>query len=158
MTKVKSTSSASSKVTQNQARYSDLELDNFKELCNFELQKAEKELESLKKEYKNSFSDRGIYSTSPSSNPADLIESYGDMSEKIKAEKAIANAEEKVKAIKNTKVRIENKTFGQCAFVGCKELISKDRLRSVIYATKCMCHSEGNDKKTALKAKSFVRV
>lgn len=158
MKKVKSTSSASSKVTQNQVRYSDSELDDFRELCNFELQKAIKELEVLKNEYSISFSDRGIYSTSPSSNHSDLIESYGDMSEKIKAEKSIAKAEKKVEDIRNARVRIENKNFGQCAFVGCGELISKDRLRSVIYATKCMCHSEGREKKMWSNVKSFVHV
>ena len=112
-----------------QIRFSDAELQEFKELINLKLDKAKNDLELIKSAYLND-SNNGTEDTSPT------FKSFEEGSETMskEANSQLAIRQEKfIRDLKNALIRIENKTYGICKVTG--KLINKERLKIVPHAT-----------------------
>lgn len=110
-------------------RYSDEELQEFKELILAKLAKAQKDYDLLKADVTNN-GGNDIADTSPTFKV--LEEGAATLSK----EEAGRLAERQMKFIQHLRaalVRIENKTYGICRETG--KLIPKERLRAVPHAT-----------------------
>lgn len=110
-------------------RYSDEELEEFRQIILEKLEKARKDLELLTEAYTNS-NDNDTMDTSPTFKV--LEEGYQVLSKEENARLA-ARQEKFIQNLENALVRIENKTYGICRATG--KLISKERLRIVPHAT-----------------------
>jgi RNA polymerase-binding transcription factor DksA len=111
------------------SRYSDTELQEFKEIILSKLGEARKDLEMLKGSLSHT-DDHGTDDTSPS------FKMMEDGSETLSREETaqLAGRQEKfIMALENALTRINNKTYGICRVTG--KLISKDRLRLVPHTT-----------------------
>ncbi|TDQ21986.1 TraR/DksA family transcriptional regulator [Tenacibaculum caenipelagi] len=110
-------------------RYSDSDLQEFKEIITRKIEKAEEDLKLLQSSYKNG-SDNGTDDTSPTfksfEEGSDTMAKEANMQLAIRQEKFIRD-------LKNALVRIENKTYGICRVTG--KLIQKERLKLVPHAT-----------------------
>lgn len=110
-------------------RYSDEELQEFKELILAKLEKAKADLIMLTDAYTNK-NENDTNDTSPTFKV--LEEGNAVMSKEENSK--LANRQEKfITSLENALVRIENKSYGICRETG--KLISKERLRSVPHAT-----------------------
>ena len=112
-----------------QIRFSDAELQEFKELINQKLDKARNDLELIKSAYLND-SNNGTEDTSPT------FKAFEEGSETMikEANSQLAIRQEKfIRDLRNALVRIENKTYGMCKVTG--KLINKERLKIVPHAT-----------------------
>ena len=110
-------------------RYSDAELQEFKELILQKLETARKDYEELRAAITHSASN-GVEDTSPTFK----VMEEGAMT--LSKEEAGALAQRQYKFIQNLEgalIRIENKTYGVCRMTG--KLIPKERLRLVPHAT-----------------------
>lgn len=110
-------------------RYTDEELDEFRELIISKLQKAKEEYDGLKASITNS-DGNDVTDTSPTFKV--LEEGAATLSK----EEAGRLAQRQMKFIQNLQaalIRIENKTYGICRETG--KLIPKERLRAVPHAT-----------------------
>ncbi|MBP6128676.1 TraR/DksA C4-type zinc finger protein [Flavobacterium sp.] len=112
-----------------QIRFSDAELQEFKELINSKLDKAKNDLELIKSAYLND-SNNGTEDTSPTFKAFE--EGSETMSKEANSQLAIRQ-EKFIRDLKNALVRIENKTYGICKVTG--QLINKERLKIVPHAT-----------------------
>lgn len=112
-----------------QIRFSDAELQEFKELINSKLDKAKNDLELIKSAYLND-SNNGTEDTSPTFKAFE--EGSETMSKEANSQLAIRQ-EKFIRDLKNALVRIENKTYGICKVTG--KLINKERLKIVPHAT-----------------------
>ena len=112
-----------------QIRFSDAELQEFKELINLKLDKAKNDLELIKSAYLND-SNNGTEDTSPTFKAFE--EGSETMSKEANSQLAIRQ-EKFIRDLKNALVRIENKTYGLCKVTG--KLINKERLKIVPHAT-----------------------
>ena len=110
-------------------RYSDEELQEFKELILAKLDKANKEYELLMSNVLNDDSN-DVSDTSRSFN---VLEEGNSTLLKSEAEHLAKRQLDFIKKLQAALVRIENKTYGICRETG--ELIPKDRLRAVPHAT-----------------------
>lgn len=114
---------------EEQRRYSDDELAEFKELILSKIAKAEKDLELIKSAFRND-SNNGTDDTAPT------FKAFEDGSETLSKETnaQLAIRQEKfIRDLKNALIRIENKTYGICRVTG--KLIQKERLKIVPHAT-----------------------
>lgn len=109
-------------------RYSDQELQEFKDLILKKLESARKELNYLQDQISNS--GNGTSDTSAKFNG---IEDGVDMMEKEYLTQMASRQIQFIKHLENALIRIENKTYGICRETG--KLISKERLRAVPHAT-----------------------
>ena len=110
-------------------RYSDVELNKFKEIIVKKIEIAQKDLKLLKDSYSNA-SSNGTDDTYSS------FKSFEEGSETLSKESntLLASRQEKfIRDLKNALIRIENKTYGICRVTG--KLISKKRLVLVPHAT-----------------------
>lgn len=110
-------------------RYSDEELEEFKDIIMRKLDEARKDYDLLKQTLANT-DNNGTDDTSPSFK---MIE---DGSETLSREETaqLASRQEKfIKHLEDAQLRIRNKTYGICRVTG--RLISKERLRLVPHAT-----------------------
>ncbi|MEY4835413.1 MAG: hypothetical protein RI980_1528 [Bacteroidota bacterium] len=112
-----------------QIRFSDAELQEFKDLINLKLNKAKNDLELIKSAYLND-SNNGTEDTSPTFKAFE--EGSETMSKEANSQLAIRQ-EKFIRDLKNALVRIENKTYGICKVTG--QLINKERLKIVPHAT-----------------------
>ncbi|MFA5296829.1 MAG: TraR/DksA C4-type zinc finger protein [Lutibacter sp.] len=110
-------------------RYSDKDLAEFKELILQKKQRAEEDLALLKSIFKND-SDNGTDDTSPTFKAFE--EGSETMSKEANVQLAIRQ-EKFIRDLKNALQRIENKTYGICRVTG--KLIQKERLKLVPHAT-----------------------
>jgi RNA polymerase-binding transcription factor DksA len=110
-------------------KYSDAELQEFRELINEKIAKATEQLDLIKSAYKND-SNNGTDDTSPTFKAFD--EGSEVMSKEANSQLAIRQ-EKFIRDLKNALVRIENKTYGICRVTG--KLINKERLKLVPHAT-----------------------
>lgn len=110
-------------------KYSDQELEEFKELIETKIKNAQKELEFLKRAYMND-SNNGTEDTSPTFKAYE--EGSTTLSKEANAQLALRQ-EKFIRDLKNALVRIENKTYGICRVTG--KLISRKRLLLVPHAT-----------------------
>lgn len=110
-------------------RYSDEELQEFKEIILAKLDKARADLIMLTEAYTNK-NENDTNDTSPTFKV--LEEGNAVMSKEENSK--LANRQEKfIASLENALIRIENKSYGICRETG--KLISKERLRSVPHAT-----------------------
>ncbi|MDO9136253.1 MAG: TraR/DksA family transcriptional regulator [Lutibacter sp.] len=110
-------------------RYSDKDLAEFKELILLKKARAEEDLALLKSIFKND-SDNGTDDTSPTFKAFE--EGSETMSKEANVQLAIRQ-EKFIRDLKNALQRIENKTYGICRVTG--KLIQKERLKLVPHAT-----------------------
>jgi RNA polymerase-binding transcription factor DksA len=110
-------------------RYSDEELQEFRELINKKLAKARVELEYLQQSIKSP----GENATDDSFSANKLMEDNSMSTEKEHMSQLAERMRKFVKNLEDALVRIENKTYGICKVTG--KLISKDRLRAVPHTT-----------------------
>jgi len=116
-------------MSEEKVRYSDSELEEFKDIINVKLTEAHEDLKLLKASLSLS-DDHGTDDTSRSFN---IME---DGSETLSREEVALQASRQEKFINNLKnalIRIENKTYGVCRVTG--KLIQKERLKLVPHAT-----------------------
>ncbi|WP_435261472.1 TraR/DksA family transcriptional regulator [Tenacibaculum sp. nBUS_03] len=110
-------------------RYSDNDLQEFKEIILKKIEKSEEDLKLLVDSYKNG-SGNGTEDTSPTfksfEEGSDTMSKEANMQLAIRQEKFIRD-------LKNALARIENKTYGICRVTG--KLIQKERLKLVPHAT-----------------------
>ena len=110
-------------------RYSDIELEKFKELILLKIKSAKKDLQLLKDSYSNA-SSNGTDDTYSS------FKSFEEGSETLSKESntlLAARQQKFIRDLQNALIRIENKTYGICRETG--KLISKKRLKLVPHAT-----------------------
>ena len=110
-------------------RYTDKELERFKNIIIKKIDKAQQDLDLLKSAYMND-SDNGTDDTSPT------FKAFEEGSETMskEANTQLALRQEKfIRDLKNALIRIENKTYGVCRITG--KLIKKRRLMVVPHAT-----------------------
>jgi len=119
-------------------RYSDKELQEFKEMISAKLEESRKAYE-LMKETLSLKDDPGTDDTSPTFK---LIEDAGDMLSKEEMSQYAIRQLKFIKNLENALVRIENKSYGICRVTG--KLISKERLRSVPHSTLSIDAKLGN--------------
>jgi RNA polymerase-binding transcription factor DksA len=110
-------------------RYSDEELQEFKELILEKLEKARQDMKIFVDAVSGS-SGNDIADTSPSFK---LLEEGQQTLFKEENGRLAARLEKYIKSLEAALIRIENKTYGVCRDTG--ELIPKERLRSVPHAT-----------------------
>ena len=110
-------------------RYTDKELERFKNIIIKKIDKAKQDLDLLRSAYMND-SDNGTDDTSPT------FKAFEEGSETMskEANTQLALRQEKfIRDLKNALIRIENKTYGVCRITG--KLIKKRRLMVVPHAT-----------------------
>lgn len=109
-------------------RYSDSDLQEFKELINKRLDEAKEDLLMLKDSL--SHNNNGTEDTSP----IQLKMEDGSMARNREETAQLASRQERyIMNLKDALVRIENKTYGICRASG--KLIRKERLKLVPHAT-----------------------
>ncbi len=110
-------------------RYSDNDLQEFKQIIQQKIESAERDLKLLQDSYKNG-ADNGTEDTSPTfksfEEGSDTMAKEANMQLAIRQEKFIRD-------LNNALIRIENKTYGICRVTG--KLIQKERLKLVPHAT-----------------------
>lgn len=116
-------------MTENKTKYSDAELQEFKEIILKKIATAEEDLALIKSTYMNN-SNNGTDDTSPT------FKAFEEGSETMSKESNVQLAirqEKFIRDLKNALLRIENKTYGVCRVTG--KLIKKERLKLVPHAT-----------------------
>ncbi len=116
-------------MSDDRQRYSDEELEEFRELINEKIRKAEADLLVLKENFAN---DRGN-GTDDTSPTFKAFEEGSDTMSKEANSQLAARQEKFLRDLRNALVRIENKTYGICRVTG--KLIGKERLKLVPHAT-----------------------
>jgi RNA polymerase-binding transcription factor DksA len=116
-------------VDEQQIRYSDADLAEFRELITKKIEKAKADLDLIRSAYMNDLNN-GTDDTSPTFKAFE--EGSETMSKEANSQLAIRQ-EKFIRDLKNALVRIENKTYGICKVTG--KLINKDRLKLVPHAT-----------------------
>ncbi len=109
-------------------RYSDEELQEFKEIILDKLAKAKENLAMLTEAFANDAND--ISDTAPTFK---ILEEGGSVSSKEDNANMAARQQKFIKDLESALIRIENKTYGICRVTG--KLIPKERLRLVPHAT-----------------------
>jgi len=110
-------------------RYSDEELQEFKELILAKLEKAQTDYELLKASVMNA-DGNDISDTAPTFK---VLEEGASTLGKEEAGQLAQRQMKFIQHLKNALIRIENKTYGVCRVTG--KLIPKERLRAVPHAT-----------------------
>lgn len=111
------------------SRYSDEELDEFRQIIDNKLAKAMEDLELLTEAYTN-HSEHDTNDTSPTFK---VLEEGQQVLSKEENSRMAARQQRFITNLENALVRIQNKTYGICRVTG--KLISKERLRAVPHAT-----------------------
>ncbi|MBP6429094.1 MAG: TraR/DksA C4-type zinc finger protein [Bacteroidales bacterium] len=109
-------------------RYSDEELNEFKEIIEEKLTQARKNLDMLLEAASNNANDLG--DTSPSFK---VLEEGSSVQSKEENSNMASRQQKFIKDLEAALVRIDSKTYGICRISG--ELIPKERLRLVPHAT-----------------------
>jgi len=113
-------------------RYSDEELQEFKELILQKVEKAKEDYELLKSAITQSESN-DTQDTSPTFK---VLEEGASTLSKEEAGRLATRQAKFIQHLQGALIRIENKTYGICRETG--KLISKERLRAVPHATLCI--------------------
>lgn len=117
---------------QKKTRFSDEELEEFRQIILNKLDKARSDLKLLSEALSNE-DDNGTNDTSPTFKV--LEEGYQVLSKEENGQLA-ARQQKFINNLENALIRIENKTYGICRVTG--KLIAKERLRIVPHATLSM--------------------
>ncbi len=110
-------------------RYSNEELQEFKEIILAKLDKAKKDYELLR----NTITLEDENDTQDTSPTFKVLEEGASVLSKEEAGKLAQRQQKFIQHLQGALVRIENKTYGICRETG--KLISKERLRAVPHAT-----------------------
>jgi RNA polymerase-binding transcription factor DksA len=110
-------------------RYSDDELEEFKEIVMKKLDEARKDYDLLKQTLANTDSN----GTDDTGRKFHMIEDGGEALNREETAQLAARQEKFIKHLEDAQLRIRNKTYGICRTTG--RLISKERLRLVPHAT-----------------------
>ena len=130
-------------------RYSDLELEEFRDIILKKREKAREDMKLLKESSSSHQNENDTFDTSPTFK---ILEEGCQVFSKEENSKFAVRQEKFIKSLDNALIRIENKTYGICRITG--ELICKDRLRSVPHATTtCVAKETENSKKQRGKGK-----
>jgi len=113
----------------NRTRYSDKELEEYRELINEKLVEAERDYDLLK----NTLAHRDEHGTDDTSPTFKVLEDGSDAMSREEIAQLASRQERHIQNLRNALIRIENKTYGICRVTG--KLIPKERLRSVPHAT-----------------------
>ncbi len=130
--KVEAKKPAPKKETTPKNRYSDEELQEFKQIILKKLEEARRDLEVLTEAYSNT-GGQDITDTSPTFK---ILEEGSQVLSKEENSQLAMRQAKFIKNLENALVRIENKTYGICRVTG--KLISKERLKVVPHATLSM--------------------
>lgn len=114
---------------ENTTRYSDADLQEFREIIEEKIAKAEEDLALIRSSYMND-GNNGTEDTSPTFKAFE--EGSETMSKEANVQLAIRQ-EKFIRDLKNAILRIENKTYGVCRVTA--KLIQKERLKLVPHAT-----------------------
>lgn len=116
-------------MAKDKTRYSDEELQEFKEIIELKLEEANEDLQILKSalSYKD---DNGTDDTGRSFN---MMEDGSDTLSREEHAQLALRQEKFIESLKNALIRIQNKTYGICRVTG--KLINKERLKLVPHAT-----------------------
>jgi len=120
-------------------RYTDAELDEFRQIITEKLAKAQKDYEQLR-DGLNNLDGNDVTDTSPTFK---VLEEGATTLSKEEAGQLAQRQMKFIQHLKAAMVRIENKTYGICRETG--KLIPKERLRAVPHAT--LSIEAKNDKK-----------
>jgi RNA polymerase-binding transcription factor DksA len=115
--------------SKTKTRYSDEELEEFKQIILAKLETAREDLKLLIEAFTNN-NEHGTNDTSPTFK---VLEEGNMVRSKEENAQMAARQQKFIKSLENALIRIENKTYGICRETG--KLISKERLRSVPPAT-----------------------
>jgi DnaK suppressor protein len=110
-------------------RYSDSELQEFKELIHQKLEDARRELTNLQAALNNA----NEHGTDDTASTFKILEDGSDTLAKEEAGQLAARQRKFIEQLENALIRIENKTYGICRVTG--KLIPKERLRAVPHTT-----------------------
>lgn len=114
---------------KNIVRYSDAELEEFKELIIDKLDKARLDLQTITESYSNT----GNNDTMDTSPTFKILEEGHQVMSKEENSRLAARLHKYIQNLEAALIRIENKTYGVCRETG--KLIAKERLKSVPHAT-----------------------
>lgn len=110
-------------------RYSDEELEEFKQIILDKLAKAKKDFQDVKESFSNPGSD-----TSDTAPTFKIFEEGRTVFDKEEKAKLAGRLQKYIRDLEAALTRIENKTYGICSETG--KLIPKERLRIVPHTTK----------------------
>ena len=110
-------------------RYTDAELEEFREIINEKLGKAQKDYELLRNGITN-LDGNDVMDTSPTFK---VLEEGAATLSKEEAGRLAQRQMKFIQHLQSAMIRIENKTYGICRETG--KLIPKERLRAVPHAT-----------------------
>lgn len=110
-------------------RYSDSDLEEFKELILEKLKEAKEDLNLLR----GSLSHSDNHGTDDTGRTFNMMEDGSDTLSREEVAQLASRQEKFVASLQNALVRIENKTYGICRVTG--KLIRKERLKLVPHAT-----------------------
>ena len=113
---------------QDRVRYSDEELEEFKDLILEKLARARKDLEML-----NDNVSRNGNNANDTAPTFKVLEEGSNVLSKEENSQLAARQYKYIQNLENALIRIENKTYGVCRMTG--KLIPKERLRAVPHAT-----------------------
>ncbi len=110
-------------------RYSDKELEEFREIINKKLTNARRELTTLQAQ----MTAANEHGTDDTASTFKILEDGSDSLAKEEAGQLAGRQKKFIEQLENALVRIENKTYGICRVTG--KLIPKERLRAVPHTT-----------------------
>ena len=122
-------------------RYSDAELEEFREIIMAKLNIAKKDYEQLRAGLTNS-DGNDVSDTSPTFK---VLEEGAATLSKEEAGRLAQRQMKFIQSLQAALIRIENKTYGICRETG--KLIAKERLRAVPHATLSIEAKQGNTKR-----------
>ncbi|MDD2411487.1 MAG: TraR/DksA C4-type zinc finger protein [Bacteroidales bacterium] len=114
---------------KNRSRYSDTELEEFKNLIISKIEKSRLDLQTITESYSNT----GNNDTMDTSPTFKILEEGHQVMSKEENSRLAARLHKYIQNLEAALIRIENKTYGVCRETG--ELIPKERLRAVPHAT-----------------------
>ncbi len=115
--------------TENKVRYSDEELEEFRQIILKKLEDARNDLAMLTEAFTNS----GENSTNDTAPTFKVLEEGANVMSKEENSRLATRQAKFIASLEAALERIDNKTYGICRETG--KLISKERLRSVPHAT-----------------------
>ncbi|MDP4685034.1 MAG: TraR/DksA family transcriptional regulator [Crocinitomicaceae bacterium] len=116
-------------MTQEKSKYSDTELEEFKELIQRKLVEANIDYDLLK----GSLSHNDDHGTDDTGRTFNMMEDGSETLSREEVAQLAARQEKFIQSLQAALVRIENKTYGVCRVTG--KLIQKERLMLVPHAT-----------------------
>jgi DnaK suppressor protein len=116
-------------MTQEKSRYSDTELEEFKELIQRKLVEANIDYDLLK----GSLSHNDDHGTDDTGRTFNMMEDGSETLSREEVAQLAARQEKFIQSLQAALIRIENKTYGICRVTG--KLIQKERLMLVPHAT-----------------------